>query len=239
MSDPSVAGDDRPSTGPPRWGLGDAALGYAAAFLLMGLAAGAWEGLTGRREPSLGLLIAVLVGQWTGLAGAAMLASRRKGSGRLADDFGLRIEARDVASGIAVGLASQFILLPLLYLPFQLLDPDLDLSAEARRVTELGRGWGFPVLFVFIALGAPLVEELFFRGLLQRSLARRFGPGRAVAVSSLVFGAVHLQPVQLLGLVAFGAVLGVLAHRSGRLGPGLVAHACFNAATVVALGRAP
>ena len=236
MSGPSVAGD-RPSTGPPRWGLGDAAAGYTVAFLLMGLAAGAWEALTGRRQPSLGLLIAVLVGQWTGLAGAAVLASRHKGSGRLADDFGLRIEARDVAPGIAVGLVSQFVLLPLLYLPFRLLDPDLDLSGEARRVTQLGRGWGFPLLFICIALGAPLVEELFFRGLLQRSLARRYGPGWAVAGSSLVFGAVHLQPLQLLGLVAFGAVLGVLAQRSGRLGPGLVAHACFNAATVLALGR--
>ena len=54
-------------------------------------------------------------------------------------------------------------------------------------------------------------------------------------MSALAFGAEHGQHLQLLGLVAFGVVLGMLAQRSGRLGPGLVAHAAFNAATVVLL----
>ncbi len=234
MSGQPVVGSP-PSAGLPRWGLGDAALGYVVAFLLMGVAAGTWVELTGQSGRSLGLLVVVLLAQWTGLVGAALVASRRKGSGRLADDFGLRVEARDVAPGIAIGLACQFVLLPLLYLPLQLLEPDLDLSEEARQITELGRGWGLVPLAACLVVGAPLVEELFFRGLLQRSLDRRFGPGWAVAVSSLAFGVVHGQPLQLLGLVAFGVVLGLLARRSGRLGPGLVAHAAFNAATVVLL----
>ena len=227
--------EDRPPTGPPRWGLGDAIGGYAVAFLLMGLAAAGWVAATGRRERSLGLLVVVLFAQWTGLVGAVVVASRRKGSGRLGQDFGLRVEVRDVAPGLVAGLASQFLLLPLLYLPFRLVDEDLDLSGEARRLTALGRGWGLVLLAACVVIGSPLVEELFFRGLLQRSLARRFGPGWAVAVSALAFGAVHGQPLQLLGLVAFGVVLGMLAQRSGRLGPGLVAHAAFNAATVVLL----
>ncbi|HMC42582.1 MAG TPA: CPBP family intramembrane glutamic endopeptidase, partial [Acidimicrobiales bacterium] len=84
-----------------------------------------------------------------------------------------------------------------------------------------------------------LVEELFFRGLLQRSLAGWLGPGPAIGVAALGFGLAHGEAVQLLALVAFGVVLGVLAQRSGRLGPGIVAHAAFNGATiaVIALGR--
>ena len=91
------------------------------------------------------------------------------------------------------------------------------------------------ILFLFLAVGAPLVEELFFRGLLQRSLARRFGPVVAVGGSAVAFGLAHFEALQLAALILFGLVLGLLADRTGRLGPGIVAHATFNAATVLTL----
>ena len=126
-------------------------------------------------------------------------------------------------------------LIPLLYVPVHLLFPDVDVAEKAKEVTDLAKGGGIALIAVCIAFGAPLVEELFFRGLLQRSAARRLGPRWAIAISAVTFGLAHFQPVQLLGLVAFGVVLGVLAHRSGRLGPSLVAHMAFNATTVVIL----
>jgi membrane protease YdiL (CAAX protease family) len=91
------------------------------------------------------------------------------------------------------------------------------------------------VLFVFLVIGAPVVEELFFRGLLLRSLDRRFGTPAAVIGSALVFGLVHYELLQLPALILFGIVLAVLAERTGRLGPGIAAHAAFNAATVLSL----
>ena len=227
--------DERRAPRPPRWGLGDAAVGYLAAIVLSTLTGGLWIGVTGQDDASLGLIVVSLAGQWVGLAGAVLVASRQKGSGRLDEDFGLRVEARDILPGVAAGLLSQFLLIPLLYLPFRALNPDLDLSSEARRITGLASGGGIVLLAVCILLVAPLVEELFFRGLLQRALTRRFGPGWGIAVSSLAFGVAHYQPVQLLGLVAFGLVLALLAERAGRLGPSLVAHTAFNAATVILL----
>jgi membrane protease YdiL (CAAX protease family) len=50
-----------------------------------------------------------------------------------------------------------------------------------------------------------------------------------------VFGVTHFQLLQFPALVAFGAVLGFLALRTGRLGPSIVAHMAFNAVTVTAL----
>lgn len=225
------APDDRPA----RWGLPEAVAGYLAAFVLASLAGAVWIGVSGDDDLSMGLVVATLLGQWTGLVGAAVLASRYKGSGSLVRDFGLRVEARDVLPGLAWGLGSQFILVYLLYLPFRLLDSDLDVSEEARRLVGTGRGGGLALLAVFLVLGAPVVEELFFRGLLQRALRRRMASGAAIAISSLAFGVTHYQPLQLLGLVAFGVVLGFLAERAGRLGPNVVAHAAFNGSTVVLL----
>jgi membrane protease YdiL (CAAX protease family) len=51
----------------------------------------------------------------------------------------------------------------------------------------------------------------------------------------VIFGVFHFQLQQAPALIAFGLVLGVLAHRSGRLGSSIVTHMAFNATTVVTL----
>jgi membrane protease YdiL (CAAX protease family) len=79
------------------------------------------------------------------------------------------------------------------------------------------------------------VEELFFRGLVQRAVARRFGRVAAIGASAVLFGLAHFELLQLPALILFGVVLAVLADRTGRLGPGIVAHAAFNAVTVLTL----
>lgn len=52
---------------------------------------------------------------------------------------------------------------------------------------------------------------------------------------ALFFGLTHFQPLLLPPLVAAGIVFGVCAWRTGRLGLAVVAHAAFNASTVIAL----
>jgi hypothetical protein len=85
-----------------------------------------------------------------------------------------------------------------------------------------------------------VVEELFFRGLLLRGLlgrlaplGNRWGPSLAIVLTGLVFGLVHFERLQFLGLAGFGMVLAYLAYRTGRLGPSIVAHIAFNSTTVV------
>jgi membrane protease YdiL (CAAX protease family) len=58
-----------------------------------------------------------------------------------------------------------------------------------------------------------------------------------VALSAVVFGLSHIgfETLQLAGLVALGIVLGVLAVRTGRLGPSMFAHAGFNGLTMLAV----
>src|SRR5690606_26443958 len=99
---------------------------------------------------------------------------------------------------------------------------DLDVEGPARELTEMARSPVDAILLVLIvAVGAPVIEELFFRGLLLRSLERRVGSRVAIAGSALVFAAVHFQVVQFPALVMFGLVTGWLTVRSGRLGPAI------------------
>lgn len=228
--------DDRthlPPEQPPSWAVRDVALGFLAAVFNVAVAQAVWVGVTGKDEVSLGLTFVSFLAYWPVLVGTVVFASRRRGTGSLSADVGLRIDKADIVPGLVAGLASQFVLLPLLYLPFELLNRDLDVSEKAKETLGVTSGVGLLALAVLVILVAPLVEELFFRGLLQRTVARWAPPFAAVGISATVFGITHFQPIQLLGLVAFGAVLGTLAHRTGRLGASIIAHMAFNASSVL------
>jgi membrane protease YdiL (CAAX protease family) len=211
-------------------------------ILLSSIVASAWLGASGSKKLSLGGLAASQIGLWVGLVGATALASRRKGTGSLAVDFGLRVRPLDVVIGAVAGLAAQ---LGLEYLVVPVLSPLLgnpDVSKPVKDLVNQAHGIGVAVLVVFVVVGAPVVEELFFRGLLLRSLQRRMGNPPAVAVSAVLFGLAHMQALPgdalvlvLVSLTLLGLLLAALAVRTGRLGPGMLAHAAFNGITVVAV----
>jgi membrane protease YdiL (CAAX protease family) len=231
---------------PNTWGLPEALIGFAVGLVLAGIAAAAAAGIVGYHSGrGAALPVAVTVSDvaalWIGLVGAAVWCSRRRGSSSLVADFGLRVgSVWDLAVGVAVGLGAQYLLVPLLYLPLEQFDHHLahQLSAPAHQDIAAAHGAvQIVVLFVFLAIGAPVVEELFFRGLLLRGLLGRAPVAVAIVVTGLLFALAHFEAVQFLGLAAFGMVLGALAWWTGRLGPGIAAHAAFNAAAVISLAR--
>jgi membrane protease YdiL (CAAX protease family) len=224
-----------------------ALVGFAIGLFLSAGATAIAESITGYRPSSgsalpVGVLAANVIGLWVGMGGAAVYASRTGGTGSLARDFGWRIGGWwDLPMGAAVGLGCQFVLIPLLYLPFESADKSISrqLGQPAQRDTAAAHGSVAAVvlLIILLAVGAPLVEELFFRGLLLRSLLGLTRPPVAIVVDALVFGLAHYERLQFAGLAAFGAVLAFMAWRTGRLAPCVAAHMAFNtAAVIVALG---
>ena len=138
--------------------------------------------------------------------------------------------------GLAVGLVTQLVLVPLLYWPIFWIFGDLDVEEPARELSELAVGPSdVALLVVMTVVMAPISEEIFFRGLLQGALRDRLGPAWAVAIASVAFGITHFQLVQFPALVLVGAVHGLLVLRTGRIGPALWSHAGFNAITVAVL----
>ena len=227
---------------PPRWGLGDLVLGLVAGYALASLMAGVWFAVSGDEELGLAGQAFTQVGLWTGMVGAVVLASRRKGAGRLGDDFGFRARWSDLVLGALVALAVQLLVLPGLAFLLRPLLGKPEVSGPVRDLLDKAQGPAFLGLVVSVAVGAPIVEELFFRGLLLRSLQRRMPDGLAVALSAVAFGLAHGSTLPadavvlvMVSLTGFGAVLAVLAIRTGRLGPGMVAHAVFNLFTVLYL----
>jgi membrane protease YdiL (CAAX protease family) len=172
---------------------------------------------------------------WACFIGGSIYATTRKGFGPVRD-LKLRLRPIDVPVGLAVGLAAQFLLNPLLYRILYVFTGDLDASAAARNLTAKATSPAAVVfLFVTVGLVAPFAEELFFRGLALRSLHRRFGSVWAVVLSSAMFALVHENPVLFVGLFPLAVILAVLVERFDRLGPALTTHVTYNLATAIVL----
>ena len=230
-------------TATPRWGIPDAVVGWFVVQVI-GQLAGAVvlvaSGHVGDNFDELPLEIVALVqvGLAFGFFIVPFLVTRVKGNGLVAD-LGFRVRWSDAWRGGILGALLQFPVLALLYWPIlRLLDKtSSDLEGPARSLGDRADGvTGAVLLILIVGVLAPIFEELFYRGLMQRSLLKRgLPPWVAVGTTALVFGASHLQLLQLPALVLAGAVFGWLAHHFGRLGPAIAAHVAFNMVTVVAL----
>lgn len=176
----------------------------------------------------------LLIPLWVGIGGAPMLYARRSGlSAR--DLFGLALRPSDLG-GLLIGVATQFVVVPAIYVVVFWLFDTQDVSEAARSLTDRADDpLGVVVLILVVGFGAPFFEELFFRGLLLPAIADRFGSAVGLIGSSIIFGAVHFQVLQFPALVAFGLVAGALRLRSGRLGPSIAAHVGFNLVTLAVL----
>lgn len=103
--------------------------------------------------------------------------------------------------------------------------PQRDLQELLRSAAGLGPGL---VLFLTVAGLAPLFEEFLFRGFLLPVLARTGRTTVAIVVTSLLFGAIHLQPAGLPVLATLGLAMGLALRHTGSLRTPLLVHACWN-----------
>lgn len=88
-------------------------------------------------------------------------------------------------------------------------------------------------------VGAPLLEEIFFRGALHGALRRRWGIWPGILLSATVFSLLHPQlPLGFLPIALLGAAFAVLYEWRQSLIPGIVAHAVNNSLPLLLLNLA-
>ena len=230
-----------------RWGFGDALLGWLIAQV-GGVVASASSSRPAASTPtstddlSLGWIAVAQVGLWTGLLGVPWFAARPRATGWSATSA-CGSSRWDAVLGTGVGSRD-----PVRARPARstcrsswLFDVTTEELAEpARELTDRATDpVGVMLLVLIVGIGAPIVEEIFYRGL-RPPVARE--PLRRVAGHRRLGGhlrCVHFQPCSSRRSSSFGVVLAYLAHRTGRLGPAIVAHMAFNLVTVVVSWSTP
>jgi len=98
----------------------------------------------------------------------------------------------------------------------------------ARRETRL-------LLSVFAIAAAPVLEEMVFRGAIQRRLEESLGPAAGILLAALLFAAVHLQPWLLPLHLFLGVAFGWVVYATGSLWTGIILHAANNVAAMLTL----
>ena len=224
-----------------RFTIGDVVLVALAGFataLLVGLVLAA-SGL-GEGDDLIASVIILVPAQYVGqLAVLALIVKRRKTT--FAEGLRFDIQPGDLFYTLT-GLALQFVI-ALLFLPLYDL---VGLGDSGQTIVDVAADSELPLIAMIVlslsaAVIAPVVEELTYRGVLLRSLARRMSVRATIAVSSLVFASVHILSVDLgdpQWLLQFGILipqlflvavpLAWLTLKHNRLGPAIFTHAGFN-----------
>jgi membrane protease YdiL (CAAX protease family) len=177
-------------------------------------------------------------GLWTGLCVAAYVATHRRVGGTIAD-LGLRMpNGREVGIGIAAGIAG---IMTASRVEFILRNAFPDTGNPHLFVSGTPSYALVLVVGLLACVGAPIVEELFFRGLVQTVLMRNLGTTPAIIVQAVLFGLAHFQlgmtfdqaAVRCGTVMVLGLVNGCLRVHTGRLSTGIVAHVTYNTIVTV------
>jgi len=231
-----------PPPGSKRAGAANALTAWLVAFVTVQIVSAVVLVSTGYLEDvddlpmSVNTLLAVVMWAFQ-LVAVAWWAGRSMGTD-LARATGLTVRSRD-AWWLLVGAACQFILMAMVNWPLQRLFPE-QFSAErvserAETLADSATGIWVAALVLVVVVGAPLVEEIVYRGMIQTGFVASWGPVAGVVATSAIFAGVHLSWSEFPALFAFALVLGAGRHRAGRLGPAIMAHVGFNACGLLAV----
>ncbi len=92
--------------------------------------------------------------------------------------------------------------------------------------------WG---AFFKVAVIAPIIEELIFRGLILQGFRRNYNGFVAVFMSALLFALFHLNPWQFPATFILGLLLGWLVVRTNSLFLAILGHSINNAMVLLTI----
>lgn len=84
------------------------------------------------------------------------------------------------------------------------------------------------MVFGSLFLGS-ILEEAMFRGILLRGLLTRYSITTSIVVSALLFGLIHVQPIQIITGVFVGLLLGIVFVKTHSLLYTIILHFAANA----------
>lgn len=126
---------------------------------------------------------------------------------------------------VVVVLAQTIVLSPLIHIDnfFELLK-NSELRIFGKAIRPL-----FPLLDLRLILIVPIIEELFFRGLVLKNFLKKYSPLYAILLSSILFGVYHLNLDTLIFHISLGIIIGTLYFKTNSMILVMLAHIIWNA----------
>jgi membrane protease YdiL (CAAX protease family) len=147
--------------------------------------------------------------------------------------FGLSLDSLKSGWRVAlVGLGAAFVPVAISGALAQWFFEKIGLSIELQTLMRLFLSIENPFLRLAIGaiavIGAPLVEETLFRGILYPTLKKRLGFGLAIFLTSALFAVVHYHALTALPLTILAIALTLVYEWRGNLVSCILLHALFN-----------
>jgi len=218
---------------PPRWGLGSAVITLVGAIALGVLVA---VPLIALDAP---LAVTAIVGTlfpWIALAGWPVFVTWWKGNGPRID-LGLRLTWSDTGWGALAGFVG-LMFAGIVALITETIAGEFSSAAGdiAVELRDEGPFWALLLFAIMIMVGAPIVEEIAFRGLIFNALRKKgMGAIWTIIITAVAFSAFHFEPIRFLVLLPIGLVYGWVRWKTGSLGAAMVAHGVNNAPAALVL----
>ena len=178
------------------------------------------------------MVVQSIIFDWMGLAAIAALLARRRWPWR--DAFGL--ETRGLFRNLGLGLLFYLATMPFFWfystlyqLGLKWLGMDPTLQEVAAAITAGGSFWVRIYLMTLAVVIAPVFEEFLFRGILLPAVARQYGVGRAVILTSLAFAAIHFHLPSFAPLFLMATAFALAYLYSESILVPVVMHSVFNA----------
>jgi len=95
--------------------------------------------------------------------------------------------------------------------------------------STLQAGW---LGIICIALLGPILEELLFRGAITKKLLEKYSPKKAIILSALIFGIIHINPIQVISATLIGLLLAWIYYKTASLIPCILIHVINNSFSV-------
>lgn len=98
---------------------------------------------------------------------------------------------------------------------------------------------GLLAVTLLAVVAAPVLEEMVFRGVVQRPLERRLGAAPGIVLTALLFALFHFAPWVLPLHLFLGLAFGFAVYATRSIWAGVVLHAANNTAAVLQMGGEP
>ena len=117
-----------------------------------------------------------------------------------------------------------------------------DITADLKTFAEPARSSYWLLALLTVGIGAPVAEELLFRGFMLSALAQTWlGYSGEALVSNTIWTLLHAgyTPIGIVEVFAIGALFSWIVWRTGSVRVTIFCHALYNSALVIALRFLP
>ncbi|NQT90924.1 MAG: CPBP family intramembrane metalloprotease [Candidatus Omnitrophica bacterium] len=152
-----------------------------------------------------------------------------------ADALGLSVKR--LFKNIAVAICSYVAFLPVLTVLFFAVivaAKVFNYLPPAQPIYELifdeKRPFLLVIITILVAVGGPIIEEVFFRGLLYGAIKKSYGIFWAITLSAFCFSILHTNLIGFIPIFGLGIFLAYLREKTGSLVPSITVHMAHNGA---------